>query len=143
VPAGVAIAPPGTKHEGRIFVAWIAADPLQNPTGCNVSMDQSFHNLFLSYSDDGGLTWTAQQAFDAGIGHDASTPFTAFAIDNQGNPYFAFTINLHSNATCQGLSGSALQSATYCEYDTYLVWSNDGGSTWDGGGGLLPGSAAA
>jgi len=142
VPAGVAIAPPGTPHAGRIFVAWIAADPVQNASGCNVSMFQSFHNLFISYSDDNGVTWAAQQAFDAGIGHDASSPFAAFTIDNQGNPYFGFTINLQSDPTCSTKSGAALQSATYCEYDTYLVWSNDGGRTWDGGGGRLPGSAA-
>src|SRR5256885_13908957 len=74
VPAGVAIAPPGTPHAGRIFVAWIAADPVQNASGCNVSMFQSFHNLFISYSDDNGVTWAAQQAFDAGIRHDASSP---------------------------------------------------------------------
>src|ERR1700682_3254741 len=60
VPAGVGIAPPGTPHAGRIFVAWIAADPVQNGTGCNVSMLQSFHNLFVSYSDNGGTTWTPQ-----------------------------------------------------------------------------------
>jgi hypothetical protein len=29
-----------------------------------------------------------------------------------------------------------------CEYDMYVVWSSDGGKTWDGGGGLIPGSAA-
>jgi hypothetical protein len=142
VPAGVAIAPPGTPHAGRIFVAWIAADPVQNGTGCNVTMLQSFHNLFIAYSDDNGLTWAAQEAFDAGIGHDTSTPFVSFTIDNSGNPYFAFTVNLHSDATCSTKSGAALQSATSCEYDTYLVWSSDGGRTWDGGGGLIPGSAA-
>ena len=142
VPAGVAIAPPGTPHAGRIFVAWIAADPVQNATGCNVTMLQSFHNFFVSYSDDNGLTWTAQQAFDAGAGHDASTPFVSFTIDNQGNPYFGFTINLQSDQTCATLSGAALQAATKCEYDAYMLWSSDGGSTWDGGGGLLPGSAA-
>src|SRR3979409_2262880 len=54
VPAGVPLAPPGTPPPGRIFVAWIAADPVQNGTGCNVTMLQSFHNLFVSYSDNGG-----------------------------------------------------------------------------------------
>src|SRR5256884_336663 len=71
VPAGVQIVRPGLPHAGRIFVAWIAADLAQNATGCNVSMLQSFHTLWISYSDDGGLTWTAHQAFDAGIGPDA------------------------------------------------------------------------
>jgi hypothetical protein len=144
VPAGVAIAPPGTPHAGRIFVAWIAADLAQNATGCNVSMLQSFHTLWISYSDDNGLTWTPQQAFDAGIGHDASTPFVGFTTDRVGNPYFGFAINLNSNpATCSAEStAGTVQSDTSCEYDMYVVWSSNGGATWDGGGGLVPGSAA-
>src|SRR5256886_4829675 len=144
VPAGVGIAPPGTPHAGRIFVAWIAADLAQNATGCNVSMLQSFHTLWISYSDDNGLTWTPQQAFDAGVGHDASTPFVGFTLDNQGNPYFGFAINLKADpATCSAKStAGTVQSDTSCEYDMYVIWSSDGGRTWDGGGGLIPGSAA-
>ena len=144
VPAGVGIAPPGTPHAGRIFVAWIAADLAQNATGCNVTMLQSFHTLWISYSDDKGLTWTPQQAFDAGFGHDASTPFVGFTLDKAGNPYFGFTINLSSNpATCSAEStAGTVQSDTSCEYDMYVVWSSNGGLTWDGGGGLIPGSAA-
>ena len=144
VPAGVGIVPPGKPHAGRIFVAWIAADLAQNATGCNVSMLQSFHTLWVSYSDDSGLTWTPQQAFDAGFGHDSSTPFVGFTLDRQGDPYFGFTINLNSNpAKCSAEStAGTVQSDTSCEYDTYVVWSQDGGATWDGGGGLIPGSAA-
>src|SRR6266853_5439851 len=144
VPAGVNIAPPGTPHAGRITVGWIAADLAQNATGCNVSMLQSFHTLWVSYSDDNGLTWTPQQAFDAGIGHDASTPFVGFTMDTQGNPYFGFAINLNSNpATCSAEStAGTVQSDTSCEYDMYVVWSSNGGATWDGGGGLIAGSAA-
>ncbi|HET7338403.1 MAG TPA: sialidase family protein [Candidatus Dormibacteraeota bacterium] len=143
VPAGVAIAPPGTPHAGRIFVAWIAADLAQNATGCNITMTQSFHTLWTSYSDDGGATWTPQQAFDAGVGHDASTPFVGFTIDTQGNPYFGFANNLNSNpATCSAEStAGTVQSDFSCEYDMYVVWSSDGGASWDGGGGLVPGSA--
>ena len=145
VPAGVGTAPPGTPHAGRIFVAWIAADLAQNATGCNVSMLQSFHTLWISYSDDHGLTWTPQQAFDAGFGHDSSTPFVGFTLDRAGNPYLGFTINLNSNpATCSAEStAGTVQSDTSCEYDMYVVWSSDGGATWDGGGGLVPGSAAS
>ncbi|TMD94342.1 MAG: exo-alpha-sialidase [Chloroflexi bacterium] len=145
VPAGVGIAPPGTPHAGRIFVAWIAADLAQNATGCNVSMLQSFHTLWISYSDDNGATWTPQQAFDAGFGHDSSTPFVAFTLDSAGNPYLGFTINLSSNpATCSAEStAGTVQSDTSCEYDMYVIWSSNGGATWDGGGGLIPGSARA
>ena len=144
VPAGVQIVKPGLPHAGRIYVAWIAADLAQNATGCNVSMLQSFHTLWVSYSDDNGTTWTPQQAFDAGFGHDASTPFVGFTLDKRGNPYFGFTDNVNSNpATCSAEStAGTVQSDPSCEYDMYVVWSNDGGATWDGGGGLVPGSAA-
>ena len=143
VPAGVRIVPPGQPHAGRIIVGWIAADLAQNATGCNVSMLQAFHTLWVSYSDDGGATWTPQQAFDAGIGHDTSTPFVGFTTDSAGNPYFGFATNLNANpATCSAEStAGTLQSDPSCEYDMYVVWSKDGGSTWDGGGGLIPGSA--
>ena len=144
VPAGVSIAPPGTPHAGRITVAWIAADLAQNATGCNVSMLQSFHTVWISYSDDNGTTWTPQQAWDAGFGHDTSTPFVAYTTDTQGNPYFGLAVNATSNpATCSAEStAGTVQSDTSCEYDMYVVWSNNGGATWDGGGGLIPGSAA-
>jgi hypothetical protein len=144
VPAGVAIAPPGTPHAGRIFVAWIAADPVQNATGCNASMLQSFHTLWVSFSDDNGVTWTPQQAFDAGFGHDASTPFVAFTLDNRGNPYFGFAINLNSDPLrCSAESAAGtVQTDTSCEYDMYVVWSRNGGTIWDGGGGAISGSAA-
>ena len=144
VPAGVGIVPPGVPHAGRIFVAWIAADLAQNATGCNVTMLQSFHTLWISYSDDGGNTWTPQQAFDAGFGHDSSTPFVGFTLDKVGNPYFGFTVNLRSNpATCSAEStAGTVQSDPSCEYDMYVIWSSNGGLTWDGGGGLVPGSAA-
>jgi len=143
VPAGVQIVKPGQLHAGRIYVAWIAADIPQNATGCNITMTQSYHTLWVSYSDDKGATWTPQQAFDAGIGHDASTPFVGFTLDNQGNPYFGFANNLNSNpATCSAESSAGtVQSDPSCEYDMYVVWSQDGGNTWDGGGGLIPGSA--
>ena len=144
VPAGVQIVKPGLPHAGRIFVAWIAADLAQNATGCNISMLQSFHTLWVSYSDDNGATWTPQQAYDAGIGHDASTPFVGFTLDNKGNPYFGFANNHNANpATCAAESAAGtVQSDTSCEYNMYVVWSHDGGVTWDGGGGLVPGSAA-
>src|SRR2546421_11240388 len=144
VPAGVGIVPPGKPHAGRLIVGWIAADLPQNATGCNVTMAEAFHTLWVSYSDDGGVTWTPQQAFDAGIGHDTSTPFVAFTLDRQGNPYFGFTVNSSSNpATCSAEStAGTVQSDPSCEYDMYVVWSSNGGATWDGGGGLIPGSAA-
>ena len=97
--------------------------------------------MWVSYSDDNGATWTPQQAFDAGIGHDTSTPFVGFTIDSQGNPYFGLAVNLSSNpATCSAEStAGTVQSDPSCEYDMYVVWSSNGGATWDGGGGPGPG----
>jgi len=142
VPAGVGIVPSG-PHKGRIIVGWIAADPAADAGGCNLTQAEAFHTFWVSWSDDNGATWTPQEAYDAGPTHDASTPFVGFAIDRLGNPYFAFANNLNSNpATCSAESQQGTQQADpSCEYDMYVVWSNDGGTTWDGGGGLFPGSA--
>src|SRR5207248_3120871 len=75
VPAGVGIVPSGHPHAGRIIVGWIASDPAEDTAGCNVSQYETFHTLWVSYSDDGGKSWTPQLAYDTGVGHDASTPF--------------------------------------------------------------------
>ena len=143
VPAGARIEKSG-PHPGRIYVAWIASDPESPATGCNVTMVQSFHNLFVAYSDDQGKSWTIQLAYDAGIGHDASTPFTSFTLDNQGNPYLAFATPGPSDnpATCAAEStAGTVKTDSSCAYHMWVVWSKDQGKTWDGGGGLIPGSA--
>jgi hypothetical protein len=93
VPAGVGIVPQGKPHAGRIIVGWIASDPPSDASGCNYTMAAAFHTLWVAYSDDNGSTWTPQQAFDGGIGHDASTPFVGFTLDDTGNPYFGFAMN--------------------------------------------------
>ncbi|HLX31641.1 MAG TPA: sialidase family protein [Gaiellaceae bacterium] len=145
VPIGADIARSG-PHPGRIYVAWIASDPESAATGCNVTMVQSFHNLFVAWSDDGGATWTPQLAYDAGVGHDTSTPFASFTLDNQGNPYVAFTTPAPSDnpATCAAEStAGTVQTDPSCSYHMWVAWSSDGGPTWDGGGGTIPGSAAA
>jgi hypothetical protein len=139
VPSSVNIVKSG-PHAGRIFVAWIAADPSSFGTGCNLSQAQAFHQLFVAWSDDNGATWTPQLAFDAGLTHDSSTPFVGFTLDDQGNPYFGFANNLHWDPTCSAPTNPQTPS---CEYDMYVVWSNNGGTTWDGGGGLIPGSAGS
>jgi len=144
VPAGAAIAR-GGAHPGRIFVAWIASDPESPATGCNVTMVQSFHDLFVAWSTDGGRTWTPQLAYDAGVGHDASTPFVSFTLDDQGNPYFGFATPGPSDnpAVCSAESTAAtVQTDPTCAFHMWVVWSSNGGTTWDGGGGLVPGSAA-
>ena len=144
VPAGLRIAK-GGPHPGRIYAAWIASDPESVGTGCNVTQAQAFHYLFVAWSDDGGATWTPQLAYDAGIGHDTSTPFVAFTLDNQGNPYFSFAspAPAASPATCAAESSAGtVQSDPTCAYHMWVVWSHDGGPTWDGGGGMFTGTAA-
>ena len=99
VPAGLRIEKSG-PHPGRIYAAWIASDPESAVTGCNVTMVQSFHNLFVAWSDDGGATWTPQLAYDAGVGHDTSTPFVSFTLDTRGNPYFGFATPATERQPC-------------------------------------------
>lgn len=143
VPAAAKIEKSG-PHPGRIYVAWIASDPESPATGCNVTMVQAFHNLFVAWSDDGGKTWTPQLAYDAGFGHDASTPFVSFTLDSQGNPYFSFATPAPSDnpATCSAEStAGTVQSDPSCAYHMWVAWSANGGVTWDGGGGALPGTA--
>jgi hypothetical protein len=145
VPAGLRIEKTG-PHPGRIYAAWIASDPESPATGCNVTMAQAFHNLFVAWSDDNGATWTPQLAYDAGVGHDTSTPFVSFTLDNRGNPYFSFATPAPSDnpATCSAESSAGtVQSDPTCAYHMWVAWSSDGGTTWDGGGGALPGTAAA
>jgi hypothetical protein len=144
VPTGLRIEKTG-PHPGRIYASWIASDPESPATGCNVTMVQSFHNLFVAWSDDNGATWTPQLAYDAGVGHDASTPFASFTLDNHGNPYIGFTTPAPSDnpAVCAAEStAGTVQSDPTCTYHMWVAWSPDQGSTWDGGGGALPGSAA-
>jgi hypothetical protein len=145
VPTGLRIEKTG-PHPGRIYASWIASDPESAASGCNVTMVQSFHNLFVAWSDDNGATWTPQLAYDAGVGHDASTPFASFTLDNRGNPYIGFAAPGPSDnpvACAAESTAGTVQSDPTCAYHMWVVWSSDGGSTWDGGGGTIPGSAAA
>lgn len=114
VPAGVKIVKSGA-HLGRIYVAWITADaPSSIATGCNLSQLDTFHQIWVAWSDNGGSTWTSHVVFDGGLGHDTSTPFVGFTLDRAGNPYVAFADNLGT------------------QYDMYVEASFDGGLKWNG-----------
>ena len=149
VPAAVKVAK-GGPHPGRVYVAWIAADPSSFGSGCNLSQAQAFHNLFVAWADPttpGGRlaatpTWTPQLAFDAGLFHDSSTPFVGFTLDNQGNPYFGFAVQ-NPGYSPQVCAAPQQPQTAACEYDMYVAWSPDGGPTWNGGGGTVAGSAAS
>ncbi|MFN2544163.1 MAG: sialidase family protein [Actinomycetota bacterium] len=113
IPGGLRIVP-GRAHAGRIYVAWLAADPTNVLTGCNVTQLQAFHTVWVAWSDDVGKTWTDQLVYDAGPLHDGSELFADLAVDNQGNPYVAFPMNVKD------------------EYDIFVESSLDGGKTWNG-----------
>jgi hypothetical protein len=75
-----------------------------------------------------------------------STPFVAFTTDDRGNPYLAYDSPAPSEnpVVCAAESVAAtVQSDTSCATHLWVAWSSDGGNTWNGGGGLIPGSAAA
>jgi hypothetical protein len=135
IPGGIAVAQ-GGPHAGRVFAVWSTSDPFINGlTGCNYSQFQPFDHIFISYSDDGGATWTSRDVFDdacdtnppqppasaessppVGTCQDVSELFDAVASDDSGNMYVAYTARLLSEAQP--------------EYDTYVASSTDGGDTW-------------
>jgi hypothetical protein len=100
---------------GRVYINWLAASlPTNAATGCNATQLNTFHSVWLAYSDDEGATWTNRLIFDGGFGHDASGLFADFTLDDEGNPYVAFADNLTG------------------EWDMYVMASFDGGRTWNG-----------
>jgi hypothetical protein len=135
IPGGIAVAQ-GGAHAGRVVAVWSTSDPFINAlTGCNYSQFQPFDHIFVSYSDDGGATWTSRDVFDdpcdpnppqppasavanppVGDCQDVSELFDAVASDDAGNIYVAYTARLLSEA--------------HPEYDTYVATSRDGGDTW-------------
>jgi hypothetical protein len=131
-PGGVAVDQNGA-HKGRVYVVWNTSDPpLNAATGCNITSAQPFDHVFLSYSDDGGSTWTSRAVFNDPCSptppapptnptacQDTSEGWTPVAVDDAGNVYVAFTWLDASKATP--------------EYDIYMETSRDGGDTWNGG----------
>jgi hypothetical protein len=114
IPGGVKVVQSG-PHAGRVYAAWLAADlPTSAATGCNLTQLDTFHSVWIAWSDDGGATWTSHPVFDGGFGHDASALFADLTLDDQGNPYMAFGDNLKG------------------EWDMYVSASFDGGTTWNG-----------
>jgi hypothetical protein len=118
-------------HKGRVYAAWLAADATSLGTGCDFSQFQAFHNLVVAWSDNEGVTWTPRIAFDGGFFHDASSPFAAFTLDDQGNPYNAFVMNRDWDQTCAvGVLQVTAPQTPKCSYDMFVNWSPDAGATW-------------
>lgn len=120
VPGGLKVVQSGPRA-GRVYVAWLAADAATNAaTGCNVTQMNSFYQVWIAYSDNADAAvpiWTSQVVFNGLPTHDAATCFADLALDNQGNPYVAFSDRL-------GITGG--------EWDVYVMASFDGGTTWNG-----------
>jgi hypothetical protein len=114
IPGGLKIVQSG-PHAGRIYAAWLAGDPVTNPaTGCNLTQLDTFHTIWIAWSDDKGATWTSQLVYDGGFGHDASALFADLTLDSAGNPYVAFGDNIGD------------------EWDMWVEASFDGAKTWNG-----------
>jgi hypothetical protein len=125
IPGGVAVVQNGA-HAGRIYAVWTTSDLNENTTqGCNYTQAEAFDHVFLSYSDDGGQTWTSSSVFndpcapnppqppsDPSTCQDVSELFTSVATDDVGNVYVAYV--------------RRDVSAPHPEYDVYLATSRDG-----------------
>src|SRR6266516_3157658 len=48
IPGGLKIVQSG-PHAGRIYIAWLAADPLNPVTGCNLTQLAAFHSIWSAY----------------------------------------------------------------------------------------------
>jgi hypothetical protein len=113
IPGGLKIVPVG-HLQGRIYIAWLAADPANPVTGCNLTQLAAFHSIWVAWSDDQGQTWTDQLVYDAGPLHDGSEIFADLTLDNKDNPYVAFAMNIRN------------------EFDIWVEASFDEGQTWNG-----------
>ena len=96
VPSGIEVDP----ETGQVYVQWITADPTANTSeGCNITMIQNFHTVWVSRSDDGGVTWNASLVYDGAPTENTSDIFATLAVDDSGVPgtpgnvYSAFADN--------------------------------------------------
>jgi hypothetical protein len=128
IPGGVAVNQNGPQHPGRIYAVWSTSDLHENAVqGCNYTQAEAFDHIFLSYSDDGGQTWTSSTVFNDACApnppappsnpsacQDVSELFTSIAVDDAGNVYVAYI--------ARDISKSKP------EYDAYVATSTDGGA---------------
>jgi hypothetical protein len=131
IPGGTAVAQNGA-HQGRIYAVWSTSDLHENAVqGCNYTQAEAFDHIFLSYSDDGGATWTSTTVFNDPCApqppappitptdcQDVSELFPSVATDDAGNVYVAYVYR------------DIRQPKP--EYDVYVAASRDGGKTFAG-----------
>jgi len=129
IPGGIAVDQNGA-HPGRIYAVWETSDLNENAAqGCDYTQAEAFDHIFLSYSDDGGATWTSRTVFndpcdpnppappvDLTTCQDVSEIFSSVAVDDAGNVYVAYVQRDISTA--------------HPEYDVDVATSTDGGNTF-------------
>src|SRR5919204_1648261 len=103
VPSGIEVDP----RTGEVYVLWLTADPIANTTeGCNVTMIQNFHKLWVAHSPPAAgvgpataTVWDTNVVYDGALTENASDIFAALAVDDSGttgspgNVYVAFADN--------------------------------------------------
>jgi len=129
-PGGIAVDEYGA-HQGRVYAVWLTSDlPSNAGTGCNYTEAQAFDHLFISYSDDGGSTWTSKTVFNDPCAPNPPTApnptsnncqdmqeiFAPIAVDYAGNVYVSYVFRDVSKSSPQ--------------YDVYVATSKDGGNTF-------------
>jgi hypothetical protein len=137
VPSGIEVDP----ETHQVYVQWLTADPVANTTeGCNVTMIQNFHKVWVARSDDFGATWNANPVYNGAPTENASDIFATLAVDDSrapgvsGNVYSAFADN----------------RLAADHFDIWFTHSSDQGATWapvvkansDGGTHFFPWIAA-
>ncbi|MHB8512746.1 MAG: hypothetical protein ACYDCC_11260 [Actinomycetota bacterium] len=134
IPGPMAVAPPGSPHAGRVYAAWVTADPATNATtGCNTTQMSPYFNVYTAYSDNADATkptWKVQPVFlgpkDAACaGHVPTTG----SCDDNGNLFPHLTIDRAGNVY---VAWVGYISSIDPHYDVYLSVSTDGGDTWNG-----------
>src|SRR5207245_217964 len=118
---------------------WVAASILPPATSTSqaevVLMYHDFYGpsqIWVNISHDGGATFGAPREVLA------SPAVTRGAVTGT---LVAQGYTFCNTGSAESTAGT-VQSDPSCEYDMYVIWSSNGGLTWDGGGGLVPGSAA-
>ena len=129
IPGGIAVDEYGA-HQGRIYAVWETSDLHQNAVqGCDYTQAEAFDHVFLSYSDNGGATWTSRSVFNDPCApnppvppadptgcQDVSEIFSSIAVDQAGNVDVAYVRRDISRPNP--------------EYDVYVATSTDGGNTF-------------
>jgi hypothetical protein len=133
VPGGVVVDQKNGSGQ-RVFALWLSGNDVESnaQTGCNYTQIGPFNKAWLSTSEDGGGTWTANQvwlgSFDlvTKIGDNADKIFASFAVDNAGQVQVALPVRHNDDPVTFAAAGTETPQST----DLYIVTSPDKGQHW-------------